>query len=157
MTTDYTDYKVLPFTGAQGHVPGHEIRSFGRYGSAATYVVFSRFDPIAEMPIEVVVHWTRWTQYTKKHWPNSGSVCAVIMQDGSRHSAEAMYTRHSTASYEAAPIVARDCFQIRHLCAEDVFLEVVGVSEYMRNGTPIVDPWERDNAEYRARFDKVAV
>ena len=146
------DHKVLPFEAPQGHVPGHEIRSF----HPVKQVVFKVFDRTANLPIEHVVHWTRWTQYDKCHWPNGAQVIAVILEDGSRLPAEMMYASHTEKSYEAAPIVCRDGFYIRGLCSHETYLEVVGVRDYLRSGTPLIDPWERDNRAFEARMKAAA-
>lgn len=151
----HTDYKVLPFETKEGHVPGFEIRSYFQESyqkSPIKSVVFETFDTNLQLSIEIVVHWTRWVTYTKRAWPSGGRVVAVILDNDTRWHAEALYARHyDNDAYLAAPIVCRDAFKIVTLGKGATLLEVVGVSEYLRNRTPLVDPWKRDNDAYHAQ------
>src|SRR5688572_23975585 len=124
-----TTYKVLPFEGAAGHVGGHEIKS---YNPAIEYVMFERWDEVAKMSLEVRVHWTRWTQYTKRTWPAGGTVTAVLIKNGERRRAEGRYAMHANREedYLAAPIVCRDMIRITN-SQGDPFLEVVGAMDYL--------------------------
>lgn len=149
-----TTYKVLPFDAPAGHVGGHEIKS---HNPAIEYVEFERWDEVSKMSLKVLVHWTCWTQYTKKSWPNGGTAAAVILRDGSRLRAEGRYARHSDWSYERAPIVCRDMIRVTNWHG-DPLLEVVGAMDYLHGRIKEIPcPWERDNAIFRARFEKPEV
>lgn len=160
----HTDTKILPFSTAQGDVPGHEIRRY-QYDwmtphNPITNVVFEIFSQEAQMPLEVLVHWTRFTQYTKRMWPNGGSVCAVQLQDGSRIHCSTRYVSHYDGeSYLAAPIICRDVFKVISFGGQTM-LEVVGVNEWAHSKRDaaatekfIIDPWARDNAAFHAEME----
>lgn len=156
------DYKVLPFDTAQGHVPGHEIRCY-HYDwmddfsnvkhDEIMYVVFTTFDRKADMELDVVVHYQKWTQYAKKHWPVGGRISAVIMRSGRRFQATTYAVGFpQDGDYDRAPIICRDEYKIVELMSREPLLEVVGVEDWMRHGKPLVDPWKRENEEFAARM-----
>ncbi len=161
------DYKVLPFEGAQGPVPGHEIRRHtpDYLKAPVEYVVFLTFDQKAGMPIQILVHWTCWTEWTKKRWPKSGEIVAVICEDDRRIGASARVVGgHTDRSYDEAPILCRDDFAVGELGGPDIFLEVVGVHDWIYSARDaeatarlLVDPWKRDNEAARARLESVGM
>lgn len=150
MTTERV-YKVLPFTTAQGEVPGHEIRAF----LPIDRVEFERWDAVAQMTIAVVIPWQRWTEYMKRSWPNGGSACAVYLDDGTRLHVKAWSVSHyDNAAYLRAPMICRDEFMLTTY-SKDPVLEVVGVREWIYSKRDaeataryLIDPWERDNRAF---------
>lgn len=148
----HTDYKVLPFKTAQGDVPGHEIRAWSNdWHDGVKYVVFEQWDDVAKISVDIVVHWTEFTKYTKMHWPSGGHVVAIIDHKGKRLWAEGRSSVfYDNAAYLAAPIVARDTIAI--VCGGNYVLEVAGVRDWLsskrdRDATikHLPDVWVRDN------------
>lgn len=154
-----TTTKVLPFDTKQGHVSGFEIvRNDSLFDHSITHVVFSSFDKEAQLSVEIVVHWTNWVTYARKKWPNSGSIVAVLLENGTRIHAKARICNHTDDSYNEAPVLCRDCFAIVGLTYESQLLEIVGVREWLRSNRDdqatrkhLACPWERDNAIFRNR------
>jgi len=158
--------KVLPFTTPQGDVPGHELvaTQYPWMQSPVKSVVFETFDKEAQMPVEHVVHWTRFTQYTKRLWPKGGSITAVILDNDQRiHCYGSRSVHHyDDKAYHAAPIVCRDTFSV----GTDGYtlLEVKGVREWAYSKRDaeatakyLPCPWARDNAESAARWATAAL
>ncbi len=150
----YIDFKVLPFTGAAGEVAGHEIRQYlpSFLDSPIRCVVFELWHDAAQMMLETLVPWQQWTMFMRRTWPNGGTITAVILQNGHRIHAEGRYAWHSEGTYNAAPIIARDCISVvvsGGSWSGIPLLEIVGVMDYLRKGTPLSCPWERDNRKYR--------
>lgn len=153
--------KVLPFATKQGDVPGHEVATHSDTdGDPVHYVVFRVFDYEADMPTEVIVHWTEASKYMKRKWPSGGEVTAVLLESGRRVFAKAWSVSHRDAGeYLAAPILARDRFKITTLNGARVLWEVVGVDawSYSKRDAEATArllrcPWERDNEAFRARM-----
>lgn len=157
-------YKVLPFTGPQGDVQGHEItrHAYPWLKTPIKSVVFETFDRTAEMSIEILIHWTNWMKYAKKTWPGGGSIKAVILEDGTRVHAEARHMGfYDDAAYLAAPIHARGVIGI-HANGYPL-LEVTGAREWAYSKRDaeatakyLACPWARDNAAFEARHGKTA-
>lgn len=149
--------KVLPFKDANGaDVPGHAIIS---HYPDIERVVFEHFDSEARMTVEVVVHWSQWTQFAKKAPSRAHTIKAVILRDGRRINATTYsVTHHDAPAYYRAPILARGTFKISGLCSRDTLLEIAGVGAWAHSqrrpedADLILDPWARDNAEFDARM-----
>lgn len=152
VNTNPVVYKVLPFTTEEGECGGHEIRALRpawTKGEHAVSVVFETYDREVEMAIEVVVHVSRWTKYVHRQ-RNGARVVAVIMSDGRRLPAAALYANYPTHERrEAAPIFARGNISIVTLCSRETLVDIVGVREYLFSRKPIECPWERDNRKFR--------
>jgi hypothetical protein len=178
MTTTTREGKVLPFATKQGNVLGHAIVAHyynwmdrdgfggGKYENPIESVAFKTFDRELNMPLSVVVHWTRWTEFSKKmHDAGRGyEVTGVILKDGRMLHAEGRYASYGDSqSYMAAPLVARDLISIVTLSGGSTLLSIAGVSAFLRSqrraedAALIVDPWARDNAAFNARHPKLAV
>lgn len=151
--------KVLPFDTEQGHVPGHELVSHQPewMKSPVKQVVFETFSAKLGVKLEICIHWTEFTKYMKRAWPQGGSVVAVICADGRRiHCGSRSVNHYDAEAYLAAPIVCRDTFRVvSH--SGTVLLEVAGVSEWAYSKRDaeatakfLSCPWERDNAKYQA-------
>lgn len=161
----HSDYKVLPFTGVQGAVPGHRVRTYQHEWMRAPIesVVFDTFDTKLNMSVDVVVHWTRVSQYMKRSWPSGGSVKAVLLQDGQRIHAEALSTRYDyDEHYQRAPIIARDTFKIVTLGSRHPLWEIPGVMDYMHSKRTALDvakyledPHYPSNREFHLRGTQV--
>lgn len=166
--TDYTitEGKVLPFQGYAGRVPGHAILRhdhpwLGRHAGdldTVESVAFWHFDREADMAVETLVHWTRWTQYAKRVRDRAHTIKAVILRSGRRvHATTYSVRHHDEAGYLSAPILARDTYRITTLIDRETLLEVAGVGAWANSqrrpddAALILDPWERDNAEWKAR------
>lgn len=127
------EYKVLPFETPQGAVPAHEVITYRPdwMKSPIHSIVFETFSKQAEMPLEVLVHWTRFTPYTKKMWPGGGVIKAIICEDGQRiHVSPRSACHRSEESYLAAPIICRDTFWLLTLGGETLF-EIKGVGSWL--------------------------
>ena len=122
------------FTGAQGEVHPHTLTStvYDHMDSPVQTVIFSRFDKQLEMNVEIGVHWTKFSEYVKKSWPNGGNVVAIVTKKGRRMGAKGvtMYY-HEDSDYLAAPILCRDVFRVS--LGSMPVVEVDGVAEYARN------------------------
>jgi len=153
--TNHTTTKVLPFTTEQGDVNGHEIRRFHPLWLEAhdpiECIAFETFSEAAGGMVQTLVHWTRFTTYTKKTWPKSGSIPFVTTKSGRKIFTTSLAFIKGNEWYMAAPLVCRDAYKIVTLGNREPLIEVVGVEDYARNGKSLVDPWERDNAAFAAR------
>lgn len=162
MTTHkFHDYKVLPFDTAQGRVPGHELRvhHYDWLESPIKSIVFSIYDDVAGMAVEVLVPYQCYTEWTKKRWPAGGRVAAVLTENGRRVYATERFCGHSDAGYDRAPLICRDSFSIETLGSGHTLVEIVGVRAWLYSkrddaatAEHLVDPWARDNAALEARM-----
>ena len=159
-------YKVLPSDTKEGKMQGHEITAHKPdwMSGWVSHVVFERFDAETQMPVEVVIHWTRWTQYVHRASTGGHGVVAVILDNGQRIHAKSWFANYgSDIAYNAAPIHARGNFKITTLDGGWKLLEVEGVESYLYSKRDeearakyLSCPWERDNAEFRKRFPATA-
>lgn len=157
-----TKYTVLGFDTPQGHVNHHELvrHRYSWLKSAIKSVVFETYDSEAQMLVEIVVHWTRFTEYTKKKWPAGGSVKAVLLDDGTRVYAEERFCGHTDKkSYEAAPLICRDSFKILTMGGCYPLIEVAGVEQWLYSKRDqaatdefLVDPVKRDRVRILPSF-----
>lgn len=125
--------RVLTTETKQGVVPPHEVRTFQQdwMKTSVKYIVVEHFDRSAQMLVQVLVHWSQFSQYQKRKWPECGSVLAVILEDGTRIHAKSYSTAHySNEAYLKAPIICRDVFKVVSLQSGYTLWEVVGVEEW---------------------------
>lgn len=160
MKETHTNYKVLPFKGKLGDVPGHEIRrhTYDWMKTPIKYVVFENFDSEAQMMVETLVHWTKWTEYIHKKWPNAHTISALILEDGQRLYLPKSYTIgfYNDETWNKAPTICKSVFKITN--SYNVALEIVGVDEWSRSRRDdeatkkfLACPWERDNKKFEER------
>lgn len=95
-------------------------------------VVFKHVDPVAKMPVEILVHWTQVFNYIMRRGPGYHTVTAVVLKDGSRIWAD---TRTANAPTEkewlARPPILRSSFSINCLCgSHGTLLEIKGARAY---------------------------
>lgn len=167
-STHTSIYKVLPFACKSVNIPGHEIarKHYDWMGPATNgikHIVFSTFSTELSIPLEIVVRWQEFSEYTKRSWPKGGSICAVLLEDGRRIYAEGRYAGHTDESYFRAPIICRDAFRVVLQSGGNTLIEVVGVGEWLHSKRDaaatekfLVDPWARDNAEFYKRYPQEA-
>ena len=159
-----SEAKVLPFNDAKGQgFPGHAIIRHNDVGTIER-VVFQHFDREADLSVEIVVHWTEWSKFSKKAPDRSHTVTAVILEGGRRISATAYSVSHyDAAAYSRAPILARGVFKIAALGSRATLLEIAGVEAWAHSqrrpedAALITDPWARDNAEFENRLARAVV
>jgi hypothetical protein len=129
-------------------------------GAYATHVVFSHpHDDVAECPIEVTVHCSHLTKYMANTWPNAGSVCAVILNNGQNRWAKSYKaSQYNQASWDRTPGLMRLPFRIAALCSDHTLLEIAGGSQWCyslrrpEDASLILDPCARDNKAYAERM-----
>ena len=155
------EWKVSQFATTQGDIPGHSLLAHQHawMQSRLRSIVFETFDDVARMKVETLVHWTKFTNYTKRKWPASGSVVAVLLDSGDRISCDSLSVGHgSNEAYARAPIICRDVCAVVALGSRETLLEVAGVSGWAHSRRDaaatakyLIDPFERDNALYTER------
>lgn len=154
-----SEARVLPFNDANGlDVPRHAIIRHNDVGTIER-VVFQHFDREADLSVEIVVHWTEWSKFSRKAPDRSHTVKAVILEGGLRISATTYSVSHcDAAAYSRAPILARGVFKVAALGSRATLLEIAGVEAWAHSqrrpedAALIIDPWARDNAEFKERL-----
>lgn len=151
------EYKVLPFELADGtKVPGHAIQAWNEI----QYVVFWTFDTEADMSIETVIPIQNWTKFMHRTPLKAHSLQAVILRDGTRIRTTTLRCSFNDDGWNKAPVLARNAHTVARLGDRTPLATIVGVTAWYwskdKDESLILNPWERDNAAYRARFPKLA-
>lgn len=154
-------YKVLPFEVAGEKVPGHEIARYSVAKSPIKFVVFNTFDEESGVSVDQLIQYQNFTKWEHKT-SYSGSVKAVVLEDGTRIHAQALSVGHvDDESYRSAPVICRNHFKVTTLDKSQVLLEVVGVGSWSRSKRDAAAtekflgcPWERDNKIHQENLSK---
>lgn len=131
-------------------LPGYVMEQFpvpgkGGITDPIEFVLFDQFDQDAQMPIRVMIHWTRTFKYILSKWPAHGSVRAVITRSGRMVSTETL-TAHFDSNHpkaprgwDSAPDLLRKTFRIVDLSDRAPLLQLKFHAEWM---------FDRDDAKF---------
>lgn len=154
-----TEIKVLPFTCKRGEVQGHALNVAIRDAAWVSHVVLWTFDAEAGCGVEVLVPVHDWTRHMYRKWPNCGEVRAVLMKDGKRLHAKAIYAHmYGETQFKAAPILCTGVIAIHALMSGETLVEVVGAMQWAygqrrpEDASLLLDPWKRDNDLFNERM-----